>query len=379
MLPHEVTERDDPLAWLAFLGRWGQRESGFFNGPTGPFEKARWTQPVTWHEGLRDSSVVIPGGDRPGDSVVNVFCGAVERGSSALVFALRSPVIALVIATLVLALSTMLASRTRWGPVVTKPLRAHRTIGQIIRAALRVWRDHPWAMAWVGLVYVPVSLAASLLQIAIQHVPFVDHLIELTGDHSGMAFLFAVFVGGFGNLLAFAYVAAVVARTIDTGEFDRTRLIGLDLVALRNLVLTVVRGAVIVVVLLLSVVGIPWAIRQLVRYQLAPHAVALEGEPSKQALRRSSQLVSGHWWWTAIVITAIQLSIGIAGIGAALLILVTVTAIPLWLFNVLSSLIYVVLVPVAGAAMAYVYGSLSTAGQDEAMEAGEPPVVPTPA
>ncbi len=33
MLPDQVTDAGDPLAWLAFQGRWGQRESGFFNGP----------------------------------------------------------------------------------------------------------------------------------------------------------------------------------------------------------------------------------------------------------------------------------------------------------------------------------------------------------
>ena len=47
------------------------------------------------------------------------------------------------------------------------------------------------------------------------------------------------------------------------------------------------------------------------------------------------------------VIAAMQVVFAVAGIGAALLVLVLVTSIPLWLFSVLSSVIYVVLVPVA--------------------------------
>ena len=54
----------------------------------------------------------MPGGDRQGDSVVRAFCGAVEWGSSALVFVLRSPVLALMLAVFVMVGSAVLASRS---------------------------------------------------------------------------------------------------------------------------------------------------------------------------------------------------------------------------------------------------------------------------
>jgi len=360
LLPDEVSDPNSPMAWLTFKGRWGQRESGFFNGPTGPMAKERWTHPVAWQDGLRSASVAIPGGDRPGDKVVNTFCRTVEVGSSALMFALRSPVVALGLGAILMTLSVVLASRTRWSPVVTSPVRQRRAMGQIFRAALRVWRDHPLAMARVGLVYVPLALLTSALQAAIQAIPFADHVLDLTGDHSGLAFVFAVFVGGLGNLLAFVYVSAVVARTMDGGRWQGSGLIGVDSATLARTLAAALRGAVIVIALLASIIGIPWAIRQLVRYQVAVQCVALEAAPSGRSLRRSSELVQGHWWWTAGVVALIQIVIAIAGIGTALIVLVTVTAIPLWLFSVLSSVIYVVLVPVAAAAMAYVYGNLAT-------------------
>jgi hypothetical protein len=364
LLPDEVSDGDDPLAWLAFQGRWGQRESGFFNGPTGPFAKERWDEPVEWHANLRDSSVVVPGGDRQGAAVVNAFCRTVEWGSSALVFALRSPMVALVTGVLIMLLSAVLASRTRWSPVTTTPLRERRAIGQIIRAALRVWRDHPLAMMWVGLVYIPVALITSLIQFGVQQLPLVDHVLELAGAHSGLALLFAVFVGGLGNLLAFVYVSAVVAATLDRQAWDRSRTLGIDAATLGRLLVTVLRAALIVVGLLVTVLGIPWAIRQLVRYQLAPQVVAVEGASGKRALDRCTELVRGSWWWTAGVIAVVQAVIWIAGLGTGLLILVLVTSIPLWLFSVLSALILVVLVPVGAAAMAYVYGTLTSPAVD---------------
>ncbi len=53
VLPDEVGDPDDPLAWLAYGGRWGERQSGAFNGPTGPTAKDRWLDPAPWFDELR--------------------------------------------------------------------------------------------------------------------------------------------------------------------------------------------------------------------------------------------------------------------------------------------------------------------------------------
>jgi hypothetical protein len=159
---------------------------------------------------------------------------------------------------------------------------------------------------------------------------------------------------------------------MDGEDWQDGHLPTLDRASLTRLVRAVVRAALIVVVLLLSIVGIPWAIRQLIRYQLVPQAVALEGAEPRAALARSSQLVRGSWWWTAGVIAVMQFSIGLLGFGFSLTVLVLVTAIPLWLFNVLSAMIFVVLIPVGAAAMAYVYGTLvsRTDGEDQRVDSG---------
>ncbi|MGI9253949.1 MAG: Vps62-related protein, partial [Thermomicrobiales bacterium] len=53
MLPTAADNASDPTAWVAFAGRWGERAPSFFNGPTGPPTKDRWTHPMTWQDSLR--------------------------------------------------------------------------------------------------------------------------------------------------------------------------------------------------------------------------------------------------------------------------------------------------------------------------------------
>lgn len=371
LLPERVDDPDDPLAWLSFQGRWGQREAGFFNGPTGPFAKSRWSEPVTWHEGLRSSSVVIPGGDRVGDGVVSTFCGAVEIGSSALVTTLRSPAAALVALGLVLAAVVLLVRRTRWSPVRTRPLVSERRTGQILRASGRVWIPNARQMLAIGLVYLPVAVATSMLQAAIMAVPFVDDLLGVAGDRSGTGFVLSMAVGGIADLLAFVYVSAAVARVVADSRPDGRLLPTRDEV--RRLAVAVGTGAAVVVVLLLSVIGIPWAVRQLVRYQFVAQAVVLEGASSTGALRRSSELVAGRWWWTAGLVLGVEVVAVTAGFLVAVLVLLAVPALPLWAFNVVAAAIHLVLVPIAAAAVTYAYGDLvARSSVDEPVTAGSP-------
>jgi hypothetical protein len=57
----------------------------------------------------------------------------------------------------------------------------------------------------------------------------------------------------------------------------------------------------------------------------------------------------------------LQAFVALVGLVAATVVLLTVTMIPLWLFNVVTAAIFVVLVPVGAAALTYVYGTLAAA------------------
>ena len=54
--------RTGPFQWLSYRGRWGEREKGFNNGPTGPVTKTVWREPFAWMAKQRSTSPRLPGG-----------------------------------------------------------------------------------------------------------------------------------------------------------------------------------------------------------------------------------------------------------------------------------------------------------------------------
>ena len=48
LVPSDASAVGAAYPWLDYTGRWGQRETSFYNGPTGPNTKDQWTGPLTW-------------------------------------------------------------------------------------------------------------------------------------------------------------------------------------------------------------------------------------------------------------------------------------------------------------------------------------------
>ncbi|MDH3752728.1 MAG: hypothetical protein OEU32_02550, partial [Acidimicrobiia bacterium] len=132
LLPDSVDDPNSDLAWLAFSGRWGERRRGPFNGPTGPAAKSRWLEPIDWHEGLRDTSVIVPGGDTDATAIISAFCGVVDWGSGVLISFTTSPLELLITLAVVVAVASWLSRQTVWDRVEDTPLRRRRRAGQII-------------------------------------------------------------------------------------------------------------------------------------------------------------------------------------------------------------------------------------------------------
>ena len=61
-IPSDSAAADRAFPWIAFEGRWGELESAFFNGPTGPNMKTQWTNPIAWSHDWRDRSYAVPAG-----------------------------------------------------------------------------------------------------------------------------------------------------------------------------------------------------------------------------------------------------------------------------------------------------------------------------
>ena len=124
------------------------------------------------------------------------------------------------------------------------------------------------------------------------------------------------------------------------------------------------RSYLIVVALVMTVIGIPWAIRQAVRYQFIAHAIAHEGTDATGSLRRSSELVKGRWLHTAFVTVSLNGIVFVTAMAVSMVLLLAFTSVPLWLFSILVSLVYVFVVPLAALAMNLLYGDAVAAGED---------------
>lgn len=113
-----------------------------------------------------------------------------------------------------------------------------------------------------------------------------------------------------------------------------------------------------------SIIGIPWGIRQLVRYQFIPQVIVHEATGARGARHRSTELVRGRWFHTAFAAAAINGMVFITVMGLSLLLLVGASSIPLWVFSALVTLLYILVAPLAAIAMNLLYGDAVVASED---------------
>ena len=361
LLPDVPSSAASPYAWLAFQGRWGQKEAGINNGPTGPASKPQWSAPIDWAAGLRNTSIEVPSGAAFGLSVGNFFCGAVTAGATALNWSLIHPVpfVALVLLAL-MGLLTALATTT-WRPPDPRPIRRRRQGGQIFRATSRIYARNIPIFAAAGAIFLPVYVLAASIQWVIFHLTAVAPLVALDGRHGAVTASLAVLLGGVGGLFASVIATAVVAVML--GELDAGRRI-LAGQAYRRVLgrwRSLTRGMAtelgMVLLLTITVVGIPLAIHRFIRWSLFAQACLLDDLSATESLQRSSELVKGHWWRTfgfTVLIDALAILSGpLLGVGLLLL-----TDHSLNFINLAASLVYTFTVPYAAIQLTLYYFDL---------------------
>ena len=288
-----------------------------------------------------------------------MFCGVVEFGSSTLIDFTTSPATVIVAALVVGGLASFLARRTDWSAVTPSPVDRRRRVGQILRLAVRTYASRPLTFVVFGLVFVPVAVAAGLIVALVEAIPFVRSLLALAGTESGTGFVVSTLAGSVANVAGYVFVNGAIGvylRGDDRGAGAAVVALRAAARCRRDLVGAVGRSFLIVVALLITVIGIPWAIRQIVRYQFVGPAVVVEGHDGRGALRRSSHLVQGRWWHTAVVTAVLNGGVAALSLLVGVVLLVTVTGIPLWLFSGAISIVPVVAVPLAAVTLNYLHG-----------------------
>ena len=365
LLPNVPSSASAPYAWLAFRGRWGQREAGINNGPTGPAAKKQWLSPIVWADGLRQTSIEVPGGTAFGLSVGNFFCGAVTQGAIALNWSLIHPVPFVALVLLAMTGLLVAVTRTTWRPPDPSPLRRERKGGQIFRAAWRVYAEHIPVFAAAGAIFVPVYLLAASIQWVVFHLTSIAPLVALDGRHGAVTAFLALLVGGVGGLFASVIATAAVAVILSELDAGRPLLAGYAYRRVLRRWRPLLRGMAtelgMVLLLTITVVGIPFAIYRFTRWSLFAEACMLDNLSASESLQRSSELVRGRWWRTfgfTVLVDAIAILSGpLLGVGLLLL-----TDHSLNFINLAAALVYTFTVPFAAIQLTLYYFDLDARG-----------------
>jgi hypothetical protein len=365
LVPAVVTDPDDPFAWLAFGGRWGEPAGPEFNGPTGPAAKSKWSSPFSWEETLRYSSVRVPSRSTIGPNAVDAFCSVVAFTTDLfLPIILELPLISAV-ALGACALGLMVSlTRTRYLPIQAKPLRARRRIGQILISALEVYRRRARLFLGSGLAFIPAAALVAGVHWLVLNVSPVDAVVPVSTSNVGqeVVLVFALAELEFG----LAYAIVLAATTAALASYEAGSPIGVRGAFKRvwsrlpHLALPRLAAVLIVGALAFTVIGIPLALRQAVRWTFLEQAVLLEGKSGVKSFGESSSAVKADWWWSV----GASVALGALGLVAApalgIILILAYTQLPLLYVNLISSAVYVALAPYVAIALALVYFDLKS-------------------
>ncbi len=345
--------------WLDYTGRWGQRETSFYNGPTGPNTKDQWTKPLTWTdtEGA-DTAYAVPASGLYGTQATSSFCGIVSTGSDLLRVAMNNLAVAS-LALLAFALFVAwLVRRTTWGPSAPLRLVRRRSTGQVIAAVWRMYLGRILLFVGIG---VPIAVATLLPGIATVWVTSVTE--SMSGTATVKTFIVTL-VGLVLTVLSPVTLALGQAATMFAARaIDEGRPIGplrAYAGALRRavpLLLTLAGLGVVLFLLAVTLVLLPVAVVALVLSLLITPVVLFEGISSWRGVRRSAHLVRRNWLKVVVLVAltnALVLAIGPV-LGTTLIL---GTSLPFSVSNAVAGIVYALFIPLVALNTVYVYADI---------------------
>jgi hypothetical protein len=243
---------------------------------------------------------------------------------------------------------------------MTAPIPQRRGFGQILRSAFRLQLENWRLFLGIGVLYVPLGMLAALVQSLLLHNPPVEPVVELLNssltDATAAFALGAIEFGLAYWLVLNATIAAVGEMAAGRGNSIRGAY-EIEWRELKDLALARVSRLIIIVLLSVTIVGIPVAIYLGIRWLFIEHAVILEHRTWHEAPGASVQIVREDWLRAFGAVAAIVLAGLFVGpvVGMALLLL---TSTSLAFVNIVSSVFYVALIPYVGIALTLLYYDL---------------------
>lgn len=268
--------------------------------------------------------------------------------------------IAALIAVVLLLLGLI---RIDWRPSQPYALARRRTLGQITTASARMYRRNPRLYLSIGAGFLPVWVGIGLLQRFVFWVSGLDVLADRAGQTNAFLVTAAFGIWLLFSLMALTIVQAMVANAMPRTGDDSPVTAREAYSAIRRFIRPLAAGLAVVTTMVLllelTVVGLPIAVWLVVRWSLFTQCIVIEQLPWRAALRRSAALVHRRWLrvaWITLIVVGSAVLLGPA-IGVALIL---VSPIGLGTVNLISALVSVLAVPYAAIATCYLYYDLRT-------------------
>jgi hypothetical protein len=362
LLPDQASE-SGRFKWLGYEGHWGEREKSYNNGPTGPTTKTVWREPFSWMADQRTTSPRLPGGSIAGPQVTAAFCEAVADLSSLVNLNAKSRPASIAILALIAIVVGLFVGVTRWKPVDLERLRARRSFGQLIRTARQLYGRHPRVLVPVAAVAIVILGGTNLLADLLAGSSSGNDVAGRSGVNVALVDL----LQNFGRPVASAIVAAIVIVYVRDLVESRSAGLRAALGGVRarfwRVVFAQLLATVGVLLMAITLVGIPWAIWKLVGWAFVQQEVLFTDKSLRASFRGSSDLIRGRWWHAVRPIVFFSVLSAVA--GPVLTFALIFTPLPLVWINVLGSLIFALLIPYVALGKTLLYFDLQARAKAE--------------
>ncbi len=224
-------------------------------------------------------------------------------------------------------------------------LAQRRDLGQIVDSAATLYLQNGGPLLSIAAVVIPLGIASPVLQDTME--PSVAFYVIL----AALGILQAAV-----TLIASAALITALAD-IDAGrpaEFSRCYDVAFD--RFWTLAGGILRAAFHIVLLAITIIGIPWAIQRMVRWQFIEQTVILDRTSARAALAYSADAVNGSWWRTLGVTLAIFIIVGVPSAVVTAIFLLA----PVVVSATAGAAVSAVLLPFQVTAMTLLYLDLKT-------------------
>ena len=242
-----------------------------------------------------------------------------------------------------------------------EPIDRERTAGQIYRSGWRIYRRYWTLFVGIGLIFIPLSVIAIVVQQIVFSLTGLGALERVVASDRLVAGAIALALGQIETIVATVLVTAAVAAALDHigagGRPDAVLAYRRALPRSGSLAVAWIWVIAVVTLLSLTIVGIPLAIIYLVRKSLVTQSCIVERRGAASSLARSSDLVRGRAPRVFAITALVNITAFLAGPIVGVVVLF-VTSSSLAVIDLISSAVYVFVMPYVGLAIMLLFYDL---------------------